>query len=328
MEHLRSHPLFDPLPPPETIASIETLEDVRQFRQDSWQWDALHEGRCTTSQAASALGFLEPQAGVELNIPLSWRRGGQSAYYRLSSNKEPLRTVPGMNAVLCEGASAMRTSPWSTARPQKGPFWIVLRHAGANQYPFAAKYLVKITPDERRNRRSKAEHYAANGFFRSVRTSWGTAQEATSLLTALNYFHKVEPGVRLKEVGMCGAGLRCNQTQNVLIGASPDGILCYPNGTMEALEVKDHCPFVPARDSNKNDDFKSMIRFSTNARSRSNYSATVHSSAHDGNVVHWTRVSVRRHGPADCHEWCSPFAPPSGRCMVGRNDVLVEPLSE
>jgi len=73
-------------------------------------------------------------------------------------------------------------------------------------------------------------------------------------LTALNYFHKVEPGVRLKEVGMCGAGLSCNQTQNVLIGASPDGILCYPNGTMEALEVKDHCPFVPARDSNKNDD--------------------------------------------------------------------------
>jgi hypothetical protein len=76
--------------------------------------------------------------------------------------------------------------------------------------------------------------------------SWGTAQEATSLLTALNYFWKSDPGVRLKEVGMCGAGLSSNQTGSVLVGASPDGILCHSNGTIEALEVKNHCPFVPA----------------------------------------------------------------------------------
>ena len=44
MEHLREHPKFIPLPKPETIQQINNIEDVRKFRQDSWQWDALHAG--------------------------------------------------------------------------------------------------------------------------------------------------------------------------------------------------------------------------------------------------------------------------------------------
>ena len=59
MSHLRSHPNFQPLPPPSMIHSIPTREHVRYFRQDSWQWDYLHVGRCTTSQCSAALGFLE-----------------------------------------------------------------------------------------------------------------------------------------------------------------------------------------------------------------------------------------------------------------------------
>lgn len=246
-EHLRFHPRFVPLPPPETIASLETLEDVRNFRQGSWQWDALHEGRCTSSQVAAALGMLEPDAGDALKIPASWRRGGTSAYYRL--REKPLYTLEEMNAVLCEGATSMRTSPWN-AKPEKGPFWVVPQ-AGkeGDPYPFAAKYLMKVTHEERHHRRQKAEQYAASGMFMSVRMSWGTAQEATSILTALNYFCKIEPSTYLKEVGMCGAGLSSNQTNvesSALVGATPDAIICHPDGTVEALEVKNHCPFVPA----------------------------------------------------------------------------------
>ena len=59
MSHLRSHPNFQPLPPPSMISKLPTREHVRYFRQDSWQWDYLHAGRCTTSQCSSALGFLE-----------------------------------------------------------------------------------------------------------------------------------------------------------------------------------------------------------------------------------------------------------------------------
>ena len=250
MDHLRTHPLFIALPPPETTKSLDTLEDVRLFSQNSWQWDALHPGRCTTSQATAALGLLEPKAGHALNIPRSWRRGGKSAYYRL--RQRPLRSLVEMNNVLCEGA----TEGWRGLHMhgREGPLWIVPRaHKEGNSFPFAAKYLMKITPEERSRRRQQAEQYATTGLFMSVRMSWGTAQEATSLLTALNYFWKSDPGVRLKEVGMCGAGLSSNQTGSVLVGASPDGILCHSNGTIEALEVKNHCPFVPAAYIGKDD---------------------------------------------------------------------------
>ena len=46
---------------------------LQQFRQDSWQWDALHAGRLTTSKAASCLGFYEEHAGKKLGVPRSLR---------------------------------------------------------------------------------------------------------------------------------------------------------------------------------------------------------------------------------------------------------------
>lgn len=242
MDHLRLHPMFIKLPPPESIESLDSLEDARLFSQDSWQWDALHEGRCTTSKAAAALGLLEPKAGHALNIPVSWRRGGKAAYYRL--REKPLRTLGEMNSVLCEGLRITRLSE----EEEEGPVWVIpSARKDGTVFPFAAKYLHKITPEERKERRRHAEHHAASDSFLSVRLSWGSHQEATSILTALNYFWKRDPGVRVKEVGMCGAGLNSNQTDDsVLVGASPDGILCHSNGTIEVLEVKNHCPFVPA----------------------------------------------------------------------------------
>jgi hypothetical protein len=107
--------------------------------------------------------------------------------------------------------------------------------------------MVKMTADERQRRRKKALRYLSNGM--GVRMSWGSKQEATALLTALNYLCRKEAGVRLKEVGMCGAGLSYNTTNYesaLLIGASPDALISYPDGKVEVLEVKNHCPFVSA----------------------------------------------------------------------------------
>jgi hypothetical protein len=39
------------------IGRLPTREHVRYFCQDSWQWDYLHAGCCTTSQCPSTLGF-------------------------------------------------------------------------------------------------------------------------------------------------------------------------------------------------------------------------------------------------------------------------------
>jgi len=83
----------------------------------------------------------------------------------------------------------------------------------------------------------------------SLRMKWGNSQEPIAILTALNYFAKHSPGVILKEVGMCGAGLQVNttaETDGLLVGASPDSVIQHANGTLEVLEVKNHCPFVKA----------------------------------------------------------------------------------
>ncbi|EWM24767.1 hypothetical protein Naga_100255g8, partial [Nannochloropsis gaditana] len=51
--HLRQHPSFQALPPSRPPSR---LADLRFFRQDSWEWRALHVGRLTTSRVGGLLG--------------------------------------------------------------------------------------------------------------------------------------------------------------------------------------------------------------------------------------------------------------------------------
>ena len=259
LDHLRHHPSFEPLPHPDTITQLASPEDVRLFRQDSWQWDALHSGRCTTSQATAALGLLESRAGSELGIPRSLQKGAQGAYHRLS--RPGLRTLDDMREVLCTGEG---NSPpeldfldypvWGTktavemekSKEKETKQWKKQHHKD-----FAANYLPRIKKSDLDRRRNILKDYYAEETSQWVaRIQWGNAQEATALLTALNYFTRAVPGTILREVGMCGAGLDCNATSpedgtGLIIGATPDAVIHYPNGTLEALEVKNHCPFVP-----------------------------------------------------------------------------------
>lgn len=271
MEHMRKHPQFDPLPP--QIDTLAKMEDVKNFRQDSWQWDALHRGRCTTSQVSAALGFLEPSAATALSIPKSWQRGAMGAYFRLrDEQEEAMNTLEEMQDFLLandyyddddddDDDSSDNDDEGNTAGANKQ----VWSQGGlSDNFPFAAKYLVKMTPEERTRRlRRLASDKRLSTL--STKMSWGNAQEPTSLLTALNYFWKTDPDVRLEEVGMCGAGLFDNSdgSQNSgpqqkpypklpALGASPDALIRYPNGTKEVLEVKNHCPFYSTKQGRRN----------------------------------------------------------------------------
>jgi len=264
MEHLRLHPCFESLPLPEDLYPLETLEDVRNIRQDSWQWDLLHNGRCTTSQAVAALGFLEQKAGRLLEVPSTWQRRGIGAYTRL--RQRALRTLDEMNEELLsesvlEQATRMGLSDNNIDKNQSDDFssklWkknnVSTRNADNNS-AFVATYLHRLSNAEKQKRKVRAKHVSGNGM--GIRMIWGDAQEATSVLTALNYFMQQHPGCKIKEVGMCGAGLKLNQTDgsspsNLLIGATPDGVIEYPDGTLQALEVKNHCPFVTARQTKR-----------------------------------------------------------------------------
>jgi hypothetical protein len=253
MEHLRHHPNFVPLSTSGSITTLSCLEDVRKFRQESWQWDVLHEGRCTTSQAVAALGFLEQKAGDFLGVPRSFQRGGMGAYYRLS--RPALRTLQEMNAKLCVGAddddsATTDMDPYKSEEIWTEPKKLQSLSGKEKPYPFAAKYLPRITEEERKHRKQSAQGYSQReSFDMGVRMMWGNAQEATSVLTALNHLWLQDNATEVLEVGMCGAGLdlSTNQTitSNLLLGATPDGLIRHADGRIEALEVKNHCPFFP-----------------------------------------------------------------------------------
>jgi hypothetical protein len=277
MEHLREHPRFVPLMESHTIRRLESLEEARVFRQDSWQWEVLHAGRCTTSHAVAALGFLENMAGEILQVPPRWRKGGRGAYQRLS-HPSPLRTLEGMNRVLVvslsssrdsalkeeeEAPSSSRTAPELTlerhVRPdsRRKPYWTVLskdreatdrnQTTACSMGRFVARYNYRLPPLELEMRKKVARQCLANSAasLSAVRMRWGNSQEATALLTALNYFAHNDPKFVMKEVGMCGAGLSLNASSpSLMVGASPDAVLCHGDGRIEALEVKNHCPFV------------------------------------------------------------------------------------
>ena len=58
------------LPMPDDVFA-SNAEEYSLFRQDSWQWGALHAGRLTTARAAACLGFYELDSARILKVPRS-----------------------------------------------------------------------------------------------------------------------------------------------------------------------------------------------------------------------------------------------------------------
>jgi hypothetical protein len=194
-------------------------------------------GRMTTSVASSALGFLNPKAAKVLGIPKSLMHGGgMGAYYRLIEKALP-EDVAIFNAVLIEEAREGVPTTKAIDTPQLHSQWELCR--GEKKHPFVATYVGK----------QSTQRSSRNINPMSVRMHWGNAQEATSILTALNYFCTKDRRIRLREVGMCVGPSRtpehADTNNRILLGASPDALVQYPDGTVEVLEVKNHCPFYP-----------------------------------------------------------------------------------
>jgi len=273
MQHLRLHPHFDPLPPTSEIFYLKNLNEVSQFRQDSWQWQALHMGRCTTSQAASAMGILEPLAARCMAVPRSLWKPGVHAYDRLkeggkedkNGGSAALVDLEELNEVLF-GIEEAEEETWGMediefnddeggdeilyeSTSKNGEIWYTYSTKKiSKQANFAARYSPKysntMTKEEVETIKQRYEHATMQ-----VRMYWGNTQEATSILTALNYFYEKDPKIRVKEIGLCiGNEYLSTHQQRMLhglqIGASPDAVLVHSDGSLEALEVKNHCPFV------------------------------------------------------------------------------------
>lgn len=102
MDDLRMHPLFQALEEPHSV-QVRSAHDFSRFRQDSWQWDALHRGRLTTSRAAACLGFYEEKAGKAMMIPTSLLGHGRT----IDCWEALLETAPQDWTFLDESKNAM-----------------------------------------------------------------------------------------------------------------------------------------------------------------------------------------------------------------------------
>ena len=76
---LRMHPYFMQLPHPADVI-VDSIRSLGLYRQGSWQWDALHTGRMTTSKVACCLGFYESYAAKELDIPRSLQSHNRAVF--------------------------------------------------------------------------------------------------------------------------------------------------------------------------------------------------------------------------------------------------------
>lgn len=236
MHELRAHPSFIALPPASFVNPTSTA-DLRLFRQDSGQWWALHAGRITTSAFASCLGVWEEKTARALGVPRSLRGRGKAldAHVRL--------TLP-----LLDDLALLHPQQWPTdddqTRFSAEPATAIWRLCDVSAMQHPSPFLYAFHPLPRH-----ASHMisGAGQSISRIRMQWGSAQEATAILSAVNFF-----GKRNAVVEECGLqpleALSVSQYSKLPpglppMGASPDAIIRWPNGTVEPLEVKSHAPF-------------------------------------------------------------------------------------
>lgn len=281
LQDLRSHPLYHPLPRPEEVV-LKSTSDLCLFRQDSWQWDALHQGRLTTSRLAAVLGIYEKASSAYLKIPQSL-----CGHERAVAAWQHLRQKPPLNWDHL-GNNAAEEELELTTEGRKRKIWLsaaekrsvwqrdVVAFGGVNDGDAgsrSAKFAYNYMPDRRLHYAAIEGSSSANRRMLStstdVRLAWGSAQEATAVLAALNFFAQHNADARLSECGMClfealypdiaetqdnrqdldelYSNIQRQIQSNVLppLGASPDGIIHHNNdSSVEVLEVKCFSPFI------------------------------------------------------------------------------------
>lgn len=260
IDDLRAHPYFEALPNPSSVHA-QTPKSFASFRQDSWQWDALHQGRLTTSKAAACLGFYELSPARLLNVPRSLSSHSRA----IGAWQQLLLSPPRDWAFLNRDFTAGNCSSANISRRKEfiaEPVWLKRNPKSKLTFPF--EYHPKPTIISRSQQRG----YSTAS---SARLAWGSIQEATAILAAVNYFHNTSRGTaKVSEVGMLALEAIDDLPQEIsswcsdgtlpLIGASPDGIIKYEDGTVDVLEIKCSSPFVSVAATRKRNETISTHR--------------------------------------------------------------------
>jgi hypothetical protein len=250
MDELRAHPSFLALPPAHLVLPTSPA-DLRLFRQDSWQWWECHAGRISTSACASCLGVYEERSASFLGVPPSLRGHGKAldAHSRLASPvlSEYLRLhtdSADADAAAQQLAKAEKAAR-GVWRPREDS--AAADHSGADGSslsPFLCEYRRRAAAGRSR---AGGGGRASFGSVGQIRMAWGSQQEATSILAALNFFGAQNATVEeagLQPLEAIDADERAGLPSGLPpIGASPDAIVRWHDGSVEPFEVKNHAPF-------------------------------------------------------------------------------------
>jgi hypothetical protein len=236
MDDLRAHPSFVALPPAASVQPFSSA-DFRRFRQDSGQWCALHAGRITTSSFASCLGVYEENTARVLGVPPSLRghRKALDAHARLA-------------APLLSDLSMLHPQRWQTgehnAHRASSPAGAIWRKHRDDSERCKSPFLYTFHPLPRP---AGSCITAAHQTISQIRMEWGSLQEATAILSAVNFFGRRNAVVEesgLQPLEALPSHLLSNFPPSLPpMGASPDAIIRWPDGAIEPLEVKCHAPF-------------------------------------------------------------------------------------
>jgi hypothetical protein len=179
MSDLRLHPLFESLPEPFAL-DVSSVKDLCKFRQHTWQWDALHISRLTTSKIASILGFYEKNSSDYLSIPNSlqghervveaWNHLRQKKTF--PSDWSHLFQQPGMN--VSDGA----VSPWKVS--DKTTLSNSVPEHPRIYFPYVYNPSSSSPVSDSLSSSSIKDPFSA-------RLEWGNSQEATATLSLINY---------------------------------------------------------------------------------------------------------------------------------------------
>lgn len=253
MTELRAHPAFVALPPAHLVFPTSASE-LRLFRQDSRQWWACHAGRISTSACASCLGVYEERTASQLGVPPSLRGRGKAldAYSRLASpvldDYSQLHASTWMGSEDWEEAAseaeeaAAAEAAW---RPRK--LESAAATASSKASSRASSFLCEYRPTGKQSSAPSGRDGRSYHSVGQIRMAWGSVQEATSILAALNYFGGLNATV--EEAGLQPLEALDADDLSALphglppIGASPDAIVRWPDGAIEPFEVKNHAPF-------------------------------------------------------------------------------------
>ena len=246
-DDFRAHPRVIGLPPVDGI-QLAGPQTFWWVRQDDPLWDELHDGVLTSRHLLAALGMREPRAARASGLPRAVVQPGAigRVWRELHSAPAPgrLEWRPADEVARADETNTVyREAFVQCVRNLGAPPWPPARDGRASGY------------DEKTLRRTAA-HFGRGGVA-SVRCAWGSAQEASAIVAALE--SALPRDAVIEEIGMAVLHpdrmptdeLRAAAWAGQLptVGASPDAMLRRtPGGPLEAVEVKNTCPFFELRD--------------------------------------------------------------------------------